>query len=110
MVINRFILYSSSIFDNIKNILSKLPYIFYIIFFIVIMIIYFYVNSGLNLLNKIGSKNIIPLNKNINDDIEVLFKTPLVRLKYKDLLKILGEPTFENKQDYTTESVTWKLI
>ena len=100
----------SSIFDNIKNILSKLPLAFYAIFFIVIMIIYFYINSGLNFLNKIGNKNIIPLNKNINDDIQVLFKTPLVRLKYKDLVKILGEPTLiENKEDYTTESVTWKL-
>ena len=101
---------SSSIFDNIKNILSKLPLAFYAIFFIVIMVVYFYINNGLNFLNKFGNKNIVPLNKNIDDDIEVLFKTNLVRLKYKDLLKILGEPTLiENKQDYTTESVTWKL-
>ena len=79
---------------------------YYIIFFIVIMCIYIYINSGLHILNKMGSI----LDNKINDEVDIIFKNDLVRLKYKDLSKILGDPTLiESKEDYTTESVTWKL-
>jgi hypothetical protein len=99
---------SYSLFDKIKIILFKIPYMYYIIFFIVIMCIYIYINSGLHILNKMGSKNIV--DNKINDENDIIFKNDLVRLKYKDLSKILGDPTLiETKENYTTESVTWKL-
>ena len=97
-----------NIIEKIKNILKKIPLMFYFIIFIIIACIYFFNNSGLYLMNKIGSKHIISKNK--NEDIHILFKNDLVRLKYKDLRKILGEPTLiQIKEDYITESVTWKL-
>ena len=82
---------SYSLFDKIRIILFKIPYMYYIIFFIVIMCIYIYINSGLHILNKIGGKNIV--DNKINDEIDIIFKNDLVRLKYKDLSKILGDPT-----------------
>ena len=99
---------SNNFFDKIKTILFKIPYMYYIIFFIVIMCIYIYINSGLHILNKMSSKNIV--DNKMNDENDIIFKNDLVRLKYKDLSKILGDPRLiETKEDYTTESVTWKL-
>ena len=98
---------SNNLFSKIQELLLKIPYMCYIVFFIVIMCIYIYINSGLYFLNKTGGKNI---DNKINDDNDIIFKHDLVRLKYKDLSQILGEPTLiETKSDYTTESVTWKL-
>jgi hypothetical protein len=95
--------------EKIKLVFEKVPFIFYIIFFIIIMCLYFYTTSGLNILNKMSGKNIENKNKHKNN-IDILFKNHIVRLKYIDLVKILGEPTLiEMKEDYITESVTWKL-
>ena len=81
---------SNNFFDKIKTILFKIPYMYYIIFFIVIMCIYIYINSGLHILNKMSSKNIV--DNKMNDENDIIFKNDLVRLKYKDLSKILGDP------------------
>lgn len=98
----------TNIIEKIKKLITKVPTMFYIIFFIVIMCIYFYTTYGLQLINKIGGKVIMPKYK--KENIDILFKSDLVRLKYIDLVKILGEPTLvEMTQDYITESVTWKL-
>ena len=95
--------------EKIKLVFEKVPFIFYVIFFIIIMCLYFYTTSSLNILNKMGGKNIKNKN-NPKNDIDILFKNHIVRLKYIDLVKILGEPTLiEMKEDYITESVTWKL-
>jgi len=96
-------------FEKILKFFKNIPIIYYIVLFIIIMCLHFYINSGLMLLNKkIGKKT---SNKNVElEDNDILFKNVLVRLKYKDLINILGPPTLiENKSDYTTESVTWKL-
>ena len=104
---------NSKMFENIKNILSKIPITYYAVFVIVISLLYFYTNNGLQFLNKFGEKNIKSTENNdidVDYNKEVIFKNDLVRLKYNDLIKIIGEPTLiENRQDYVTESVTWKL-
>ena len=96
-------------FEKIFKAFKKIPIIYYILFFIIIICLHFYMNNALFFLNKIGGKK--KSNKNMDlDDNDILFKNVLVRLKYKDLVNILGEPTLiETKSDYTTESVTWKL-
>ena len=94
-----------SLLEKIKNILSKIPLIYYLIIFIVITLIYFYTNSSLK-----PNQNISNNNNDNKDDTNVIFKNDLVRLKYNDLRVILGEPTLiENNKNYYTESVTWKL-
>jgi len=93
----------NNIITKLKNLFSKIPIIYYGIFFIIIMIIYFYTTGGLTLYNKITK-----IKDQVMED-DVLFKNEVVRFKYKKLLLLLGEPSLvETHKSFYTESVTWK--
>ena len=93
----------NNIITKLKEIFSKIPFIYYGIFFIIIMIIYFYTTGSLKLYNHVTK-----IKDQIMED-DVLFKNELVRFKYEKLLLLLGEPTLvETHKNFYTESVTWK--
>ena len=93
----------NNIITKLKEIFSKIPFIYYGIFFIIIMIIYFYTTGSLKLYNHVTK-----IKDQIMED-DILFKNELVRFKYEKLLLLLGEPTLvETHKNFYTESVTWK--
>lgn len=93
----------NNIITKLKEIFSKIPFVYYGVFFIIIMIIYFYTTGSLKLYNHVTK-----IKDQIMED-DVLFKNELVRFKYEKLRLLLGEPTLvETHKNFYTESVTWK--
>ena len=91
-----------SLLDKTKSILINIPFIYYIIFLVVIVTINLYINYSIKLYNNIYKK------KEVEDNI--LFNDEKVRKKYNILKNILGEPPIiELYNNLYAESVTWRM-
>lgn len=90
-------------FDKIKSILTSIPIVYYLLFFVIIICIHLYTNYSLQIYNS-------KIKKNAELEDTVLFKEQTVRYRYNILKKILGiPPIIETNDNLYTESVMWRL-
>jgi hypothetical protein len=90
-------------FDKIKSILTSIPIVYYLLFFVIIICIHLYTNYSLQIYNS-------KIKKDAELEDTVLFKEQTVRYRYNVLKEILGiPPIIETNDNLFTESVTWRL-
>tara|TARA_B100001175_G_scaffold317691_1_gene335776 strand:- start:2813 stop:3733 length:921 start_codon:yes stop_codon:yes gene_type:complete len=93
------------IIDKIKSIIINIPYIYYVVFLVVIITINLFINY-----NRILVDNIYKEKKKLDEEEVILFNEETVRSKYNILDKVLGEPPIkELYNNIYAESVTWRM-
>ena len=93
------------IINKIKSIIINIPYIYYVVFLVVIITINLFINY-----NRILVDNIYKEKKKLDEEEVILFNEEKVRSKYNILDKVLGEPPIkELYNNIYAESVTWRM-